>query len=322
MKVYEKVKTAMLAVIRYPWEHGVCAQALYEAGETVAYVNMAREAVHRQQEDGRFATIVDNVAVTDPASCGEAVLRASELTGDIYYKIGALKMLDYIRKKAPRTEGGIVLHNEVSFFEGFSTRQIWVDSCYMLPPFLAIMGEFDEAEKQMDGYIDCLKDPKTGLLYHIYDTEQKRFVRKKLWATGNAWALMGIARLVSEAKATANDRIFEKYTKILRDMLDTMLGFQCENGMFRDILDEPNSFYDGTSAMMTAAVIYRGVYEKWLDEKYLENAEKIYGYIPSTIDEYGLIHGVCGSPDFQSEGHSAEAQAAFVFMEAWRGRGV
>ena len=38
------------------------------------------------------------------------------------------------------------------------------------------------------------------------------------------------------------------------------------------------------------------------------------------MDEYGLIRGVCGCPHFISEGTSAEAQAAFVMAEAWKGR--
>jgi rhamnogalacturonyl hydrolase YesR len=315
ISAYEKVKTAMLAVQRYPWEQGVCAQAMLEAGETAAFVAMARDAVLRATEDGRLASsMTPNVAVTDPAANGEAVLRAYELTGDILFKSAADKMLDYILTKAPRTEEGLVCHNEVSFDEGFSPFQIWADACYMLPPFLAVMGERGEAERQLDGYIDCLTDPKTGLLYHIYDAGTGKYVRKKLWATGNGWCLLGLARVIREAKDAADRRLYVQYVERATKLLDAMLAFQLEDGSFRDILDDETSFRDGTSSMMTAAAIYGGVGEGWLDRKYLKNADAAFESSNGRIDEHGVIHGVCGSPRFVSEGTSAEAQAAYIFM--------
>ena len=38
------------------------------------------------------------------------------------------------------------------------------------------------------------------------------------------------------------------------------------------------------------------------------------------IDGLGLVRGVCGCPDFVSEGTSAEAQAAFLMADAWYGK--
>jgi hypothetical protein len=66
--------------------------------------------------------------------------------------------------------------------------------------------------------------------------------------------------------------------------------------------------------MMTAAFIYEGVAEGWLDRKYLKNADAAFASTDGRIDEYGVIHGVCGSPHFVTEGTSAEAQAAYIFM--------
>ena len=194
------VKNVMLAVQRYPWEQGVCAQAVWELGDVATAVAMAHDAVLRQKEDGRLAVINDNIAVTDPAANGEVVLRAYEITGDKFYKVAAERMLNYLMQRAPRTDKGIICHNEISFYEGFSAEQIWVDSVYMAPPFLAVMGELDEAVKQIEGCFDYLQDEETGLLFHIYDPGTERFVRKKLWATGNGWTLLGIARVIETAK--------------------------------------------------------------------------------------------------------------------------
>ena len=61
----KRVAGAMLAIQRYPWEQGVCAQAMYEAGVENVWVPMAHDAILRQKEDGRLAVINSNIAVTD-----------------------------------------------------------------------------------------------------------------------------------------------------------------------------------------------------------------------------------------------------------------
>ena len=71
------VKNAMLAVQRYPWEQGVCAQALWEYGDTTTAVAMAHDAVLRQQPDGRLAVINENIALRQksPTSNFQAILK-------------------------------------------------------------------------------------------------------------------------------------------------------------------------------------------------------------------------------------------------------
>lgn len=45
MSKIDLVRNAMLAVQRYPWEQGVCMQALYELGDVTTAVAMAHDAV-------------------------------------------------------------------------------------------------------------------------------------------------------------------------------------------------------------------------------------------------------------------------------------
>lgn len=79
----------------------------------------------------RLAVISDNITVTDPAANGEVVYRAYGKTGDVKYLEAAKRMLQYLMEKAPRSDKGILCHNEISFVEGYSPEQIWVDSVYM-----------------------------------------------------------------------------------------------------------------------------------------------------------------------------------------------
>ena len=122
--ITEKVIRCLLAMQRYSWEQGVCAQALYEAGQDDLWLPMAYNAVRRQGADGRLALIGSEAAVSDPASNGEVCLRAWERTGDRMFLDAAQRMLDYLENDAPRTADGIICHNCVSFEAGFSPDQL------------------------------------------------------------------------------------------------------------------------------------------------------------------------------------------------------
>ena len=307
-----KVINAMLAMQRYPWEQGVCAQALYEAGYDELWIPMAHDAIKRMDKEGRLAMIGGNGVVSDPAANGEVCLRAFEKTGDEFFWRGVEKMLDYLLNKAPRTRDGIICHTDISFFEGYSEYQLWVDGLYMVPPFLAVMGELDEAVRQIHGYKKHLYDDAAKLFFHIKDVENDRFIRKLHWATGNGWALMGLAHVIREAAESGRQDICEELIPLLTETLDGMLKYVIEDGRFRDILDDEESFVDGTSSMMMAATVYRGIAEGYLPEKYLQYADRAFQTVTDTIDDYGIIRQVSGCPDFVTEGTSSEAQAAYI----------
>ena len=67
---------------------------------------------------------------------------------------------------------------------------------------------------------------------------------------------------------------------------------------------------------MFAYTIFRGVNEGWLNNTYLPHAEKMRKAAHKMVDKYGLVHGVCGAPDFNKPGTATEGQAFFLLMEA------
>ncbi len=316
----ERVIQAMLAMQRYPWEQGVCSQALYEAGREELWIPMAYDAIQRQGADGRLAMIGGEPAVSDPAANGEVCLRAYEKTGDRLFLEGAERMLAYLMDQAPRTADGIICHNNASFEKGYSDRQLWIDGLYMVPPFLAVMGRTKEAMEQIRGYIRHLRDAETGLFFHIVDTEQSRFVRQKRWATGNGWALLGLIRVADTLKVQGEAALQQEATERYLSLLQAMIPYQTEDGRFHDLLDEDESFLDGTSALMMAASVFHGMAAGLIQDTWQVNAEKAYQTAGGKIDSLGLLREVCGCPDFVSPGTSAEAQAAYVMADAWRKR--
>jgi rhamnogalacturonyl hydrolase YesR len=306
--IIQKVKNAMLSMQRRAWEQGVASQALLEMGENDLLILMAKDAIVNQLKDGRLGLNEGQAPVADPASNGEPVLFAAKLTGDESMKKAADRMLDFLLYKAPKTTEGIIYHNHIE-------NRIWVDAFYMVPPFLAVAGYYKEAIKQVTGYRKILLDPQKKLYYHIWDEDKKAFERKLFWGSGNGWAAAGMARVI---KALPEEYKSEKemIAGWVKELLDNCLKYQREDGLFYDIIDDPSTFVETNMAQMLAYTIYRGVKAGWLENTYLKYADKMRQAAYSKVDEFGIVQGAVGAPNFYKVGTSTEAQAFFLLMEA------
>ena len=306
----EKVKQAMLCMQRDAWEQGVAAQALLETGERDLVILLAREAALRQEADGRLATISCWAGVTDAAANGQAVLWAAAESQDAKLRAAADKMLDYLLRKAPRTADGTLYH--VS-----DKPQVWVDSLFMAPPFLAYAGQHGEALKQIDGMRRRLWNQEKKLFSAIWDENSQTFERRDCWGVGNGWAICGMTRVIHilPGELAAEKKRLCGY---VRAVLEGCLKYQRSDGLFHDVIDDSGSFIETNLAQMLAYAIYRGVQGRWLPSTYLCQAETMRLAAWKKVDQYGFVQGVCGSPDFSSPGTATEGQAFFLLMEAAR----
>lgn len=304
----QKVMHAMLAMQRRAWEQGVAAQALLELGETDLTILLAKDAVVNQVKDGRLGLNEGRGPVSDPASNGEPVLFAARVTGDQSLQAAAERMLDFLLYKAPKTRLGIIFHNHIE-------NMLWVDSMYMVPPFLAAAGHPQEAVKQIVGYRQALWNSDANLYHHIWDEDRQVFERKLFWGVGNGWAAAGIARVIRSLPETMQE---EKSLLVdfVRQAIDGCLAYQREDGLFHDILDNPSSFVETNLAQMLSYSIYRGIHGGWLQSDYLQVADKMRNAVYTKVDGFGLVQGVCGAPDFDRPGTATEGQAFFLLMEA------
>lgn len=302
----KKIAMALLAMQRHSWEQGVAMQAFWELGQTDTVIAMAFEAVYRALPDGRTATIGVADGVTDPCSTGEALEAAARLTGDPQLRQGADALRRWAMEDAPRNGDGIVYHLT-------SGKAFWADSFYMLPPYLAAIGEYDEAMRQFSGYWRALYDPKSGLLFHMWDDEKGVLSRPVHWGTGNGWALAAMARMIPVLPDRRARRLLIGRA---RGLLDAILKWMEPDGSFHDVLDDPASFREVNMSQMTAYAIYCGAAQGWLEEVYTVQAEKMSRCARESTDSYGIVHQVCGAPTFDHPGQSPEAQAFALLMEA------
>lgn len=304
----QRVKNVLLAMQRYSWEQGAAAHAFLDLGEMEMVVAMARSVTMRQIEDGRTAVMGSFDAVTDPCAPGEAIVKAWKLTGDPALKRALDNLLTWALQKAPRTADGVVCHLA-------GTKQVWADSCYMLPPFLAAAGYVSEAVEQMEGYHRLLCDPETGLFHHIWDDEKREFIRPAFWGGGNGWAVAAMARILHQLPASENElrrHLLNMEIPLLRALRSRIR----EDGLAYDILDDPSSFVETNFSQMYAYAIFTGCADGWLSKEYLPLAERMRAAANSKVDQGGFVRQVCGAPDFCRPGVSPEGQAFYLLMEA------
>ena len=310
---------ALLSMQRHSWEQGTAMQAFYECGQMETVVQMAHEAVYRCEPDGRTAVIDHDHAITDPCSVGEALLAAIRLTQDPLLIAGEKALRNWAMNLAPKNAEGIRYHI-------LGGTEFWVDSMYMLPPYLAAAGECEEAWKLYLGYWEALYDEAAGLMVHMWDDAKKVWSDPSHWGIGNGWCLMAIARLIrlfradaafTKAHPEAEARLAGDAEKLIRKILTC----RDAEGNFHDMLDKPETFTEHGIASMTAYTLYSGMNDGWLSQDWKEEADALRLYVEKMQDAYGFVREICGAPSFDKSGIAPEQQAAFMMMEYQYGLG-
>lgn len=305
----DKVKNALMSIQRRSWEQGEAMQALLELRDYDTMITFAREAAYIKLEDGRttLTTEWEKGTVTDTCACGEAMMLAAQLTGDRLIKEAFDGLLQYALHHDRRNSQGICYHM-------VEAPEFWVDSIYMMPPFLAAAGYYEEAVKQINGYWDALYNPEIKMLDWIWNDEKKVLIRQRHRSICTGYAAVGIvkvaARLPSSMKAE-KDSLMEKG----RIVIDSILRFIDGDGVCHDTLDDPDSIIGINAVSMVAGAVYRAMAAGYMLE-YEAVADKLRASLHAKIDPYGFLFGVCGVPDNNKTGISANGQSFFLQMEA------
>lgn len=303
----EKAASAALAMQRQDWEQGILAHAFLEAGDKNRVIQLTKAAMVLRKPDGRLAVVVSG-GPTDPSMGGAAYAKAAEWTADPQIKDAVAGLLEWIRVKAPRSADGILYH----VFEG---PEMWSDGFNNAPPFLAAMGYYDEALKQIEGFRQRLWNPDKKLLAHVWDEGRRQLKDANFWGGGNGWAAAGLARVIRSLPAERKqDR--ERLAAFAREIIDGCLAHQRTDGLFHDVVDKPQTFVETNLAQMLAFATYEGVASGWLPAGYRTHAGRMRTAARAKMDTFGYIQGACGAPTFDRSGTSTEAQAFCILMEA------
>jgi rhamnogalacturonyl hydrolase YesR len=120
-----------------------------------------------------------------------------------------------------------------------------------------------------------------------------------------------VVDLLPEEQAADRERLAGRAQQTLDGCLDHLRA----DGLFHNVVDEPDTFVETNLSQMAAYTIFRGVCSGWLPRGYLKSAFVMRRAAHGQVDEHGYVQGVCGAPFFDSPGRATEGQAFFLLME-------
>jgi rhamnogalacturonyl hydrolase YesR len=169
--------------------------------------------------------------------------------------------------------------------------RFWIDDMYMetlvqVQAFRAT-GQakyLDRSSLEMVAYLDKLQQPN-GLFYH--EPEVKFY-----WGRGNGWVAAGMAELLSSLPKDhpRGPRILEGYRKMMKSLLE----FQGSDGVWRQLMDRPDSWPETSSTGMFTFAMVTGVKNGWLDAAtYGPAARKAWLSLVGYLDQHADMTGIC-----------------------------
>ena len=167
----------------------------------------------------------------------------------------------------------------------------WVDDIYMIAAIQTgayrVTGEMkylDRPALTTASYLDKLQQPD-GLFFHAADSPF-------YWGRGVGWFAAGMTEIL---RALPKDH--PHYARIMQgyqSMMATLLKYQSEAGLWRQLVDKPESWGETSSTGMFAYAIVTGIKRGWLDEKtYGPVARKAWLALVDNLDENYNLKNVC-----------------------------
>jgi unsaturated rhamnogalacturonyl hydrolase len=235
----------------------------------VAYYGVARawQASGRQAYLDRLVAWTDEyidaglpVWTVNACAMGHILLTLYQATKEQKYLEIIQSKLVYLRDEAPRF-GDRVLQHTVSANNDFP-EQCWADTLFMAAYFMLRCGIMlddrdltEDALHQYYWHIGYLQDPDTGLWYHGYNNLAHDHMSGFYWARANAWAAYTMSRV---NRVLPQAYLYPPFMDIdcsLRDQLAALKQLQCEDGLWRTLLDDPEAYGEVSATAGIAAAM-------------------------------------------------------------------
>lgn len=301
---YEKVKEYMLKMDKKPWEIGIAIDSLLAIKDIKNAENLVYDSVNEQNFAGELAggdpTWVNSVSI------GPGILYFYNRNQNLSLLEACKKQYNFL-KRAPYSVQNAILHLK-------EKQEVWVDTLYMVPPFLAMMDDSEWALQQIKTHNDVLFDEKKGLYRHAWSDIMETYSGKGYWGVGNGWAMAGLIKVIELLPAGHSKR--KELIEFLLSHIDSVLKYQNENGMWHYLLDDPTTWEETNGSQMFAYSILKAIANGWLDRSYLNKIEMTFETIKKQVRENGEVDNACAAPHFDHPGSAVESQAWNLMLYA------
>lgn len=286
------VKKTMNMDLTWDWPCGVAYYGISDAYEKTGkeeYLTLLKDRVDELIDLG-----LPRVWTVNACAMGHCLITLYKATDDRKYYDLLMSKIDYLKKDALRF-GDNVLQHTVSANNDFP-EQAWADTLFMAALLLLRVGVMnddkeliDDALNQWYWHIKYLQNSSSGFYYHGYNNIDKSHMSGIYWGRANAWAAFTMAQVGS---ILPECYLYPKYIDVagsLNEQLAALKTVQTENGLWRTVLDDPESYEEvSASAGIAAAMLARG---NVLHTKYINKAIK--GLL-ANVSEDGKVMNVSG----------------------------
>lgn len=184
--------------------------------------------------------------------------------------------------------------------QGYSPQtRLWIDDMYMitllqLQAWRATQDSkyLERSAKELALYLTTLQQ-ENGLFLHTQDAPY-------YWGRGNGWVAAGMAMTL---KVLPRDN---EYYGIIeasyRKMMSSLLKYQREDGLWGQLLDDPEAWGETSCTAMFCYAFIEGYAAGVLDRKYAKAARKAWIALCGKLEDYALKDvcvGTNGNPDRQ-----------------------
>lgn len=286
------VKQTMNMDLTWDWPCGVAYYGISEAYEKTKkeeYLILLKDRIDELIDLG-----LPGVWTVNACAMGHCLITLYKATGEKKYYDILMTKIAYLTKDALRF-GDHVLQHTVSAKNDFP-EQAWCDTLFMAAFLLLRVGVMNKDEALIEDalnqyywHIKYLRDADLGFYYHGYDNIAKNHMSGIYWARANAWAAYTMAQV---GEILPECYLYPKYIDVagsLNEQLAALKTVQTENGLWRTVLDDEESYEELSASFgIAGAMLTRG---NPLHSKYLNKSIK--GLL-SNVSKEGKVKNVSG----------------------------
>ena len=288
------VKKTMNMDLTWDWPCGVAYYGIstaYEKNGKEEYLKLLKDRVDELIDLG-----LPKVWTVNACAMGHCLVSLYQATDEQKYYDILMSKIDYIRKEALRF-GDNVLQHTVSANNDFP-EQAWADTLFMAAYLMLRVGVMNKDEDMIEDalnqwywHIKYLQNPGSGLYYHGYDNIAGNHMSGIYWGRANAWAAFTMSQV---GGVLPECYLYPKYMDVagsLNEQLAALKTLQTEDGLWRTVLDDEESYEEiSASAGIAAAMVSRG---NPLHTKYINKAIK--GLLANVSEEGKVMNVSAGT---------------------------
>lgn len=262
-------------------------EGVYQMAEFADYIRMDKE-INKSATFMAYSTSLDYL--DHIGTMGVNFAEAYKKSGDPIFVPILERLKKGIDNVVPRFPDGT--------FNRIMTNTMWADDVYMGCPFVVRLAGYtgdsfyyDEVVRQLMGFKERLFMEDQNIFSHIF------FIKEETpncipWGRGNGWVAVALTEVLLLLPEDHPGR--EKVMDLYRKFMGGACNLQDSEGMWHQVLNNPDSYKETSSTAMFMLSLFRGIRNGWLDEKFEKYALKAWeGLKGNSLDIDGTVYGVC-----------------------------